>query len=339
MGTNSQNHPGGLLIVGADGTILEAPSFLTEWFGEGNVESVFALFAPDRTPHLTLRRVVASGVGRMEFHVELSQDTGRPKFLRYWDLTQRDAELATFFLVDDTSVVESFQWRAQRTRRALSDDVRELIARRLRPAVSNLTVLADVALDRPDLAVEALEKYRDVAYELAQRVREMDDAIQARHSIDLEIPFRVVDLTSVLSSCSNERASVACQLFDVTRDLFVSSAVIEHVVLPVLENAIDARPKDGWVHVVATRLPANKVCIEVQDLGRGMTQYEMDRAQDPFYSTKRGHMGLGLSAAAEVLKATGGYWNFSSARRKGTRVRICVPCVTPDDNIGPTGRT
>lgn len=325
--------------MGADGTILEAPSFLKEWFGEGNVDSIFALFSPERTPHLTLRRVVAGGAGRMEFHVELVPGSGRPKFLRYWDLTLPDAELATFFLVDDTSVVESYQWHQQRTSRALSDDVRELIATRIRPAISNLTVLADVALDRPDLAAEALGKYKDVAYDLAQRVREMDESIHARHVIDLEIPFRVVDLTSVLSSCSNERAAVACQLFDVDRDLFVSSAVIEHVVLPVLENAIDARPKDGWVHVVATRLPSNKVCIEVQDLGRGMTPYEMSRAQDPFYSTKRGHLGLGLSAAAEVLKATGGYWNFSSARRKGTRVRICVPCVLPDENIGPTSRT
>jgi len=339
VGTNSQNYSGGLLIVGADGTILEAPSFLSDWFGEGQVDSIFTLFAQDRTPHLTLRRVVAGARGRMEFHVELVPDAGRPKFLRYWDLTQTDAELATFFLVDDTSVVESFHWREQRARRAVADDVRELIAKRLRPAIANLTVLADVASERAELSGDALKRYRDVAHDLAQRVREMDESIQARHAIDLEIPFRVVDLTSVLSSCSNERAAVACQLFDVTRDIFVSSAVIEHVVLPVLENAIDARPKDGWVHVVATLLPANKVCIEVQDLGRGMTQYEMGRAQDPFYSTKRGHLGLGLSAAAEVLKATGGYWNFSSARRKGTRVRICVPCVTPDDNIGPTGRT
>ncbi|MEZ4460030.1 MAG: ATP-binding protein [bacterium] len=332
MTSIERNLPGGLLLLAADGTILERPAFLEAWFGTG-VESVYELFDPERPCRLALRRVVAGPRHRMEFHVELVEEGARPKFLRYWDLTPADAEVATFFLVDDTSVVESYFWQEQRVRRGLLEDIRGLLASHMRPAITTLGALADVIHSQPKARREAITRYGEVADLLASAVRGVDNAIHAQHSVDSEIPFRVVDLASVLSSYSDSQTAVDCQVVDIQRDVFVSSSAVEHVLIPVLENALEAHPKDGWVHVTVTLLPSGKVCIEVQDSGRGMTKHELERAQDPFFTTKRGHSGYGLAGAGQVLSKLGGYWNFSSARRKGTRVRICVPRLDAEGGV------
>lgn len=333
----TRNLPGGLLLLGTDGGIIEAPLFLREWLGD-DVTSIFDAFNPERVPHLTLRRVVAGGNGRMEFHVELVGESAVSHCLRYWDLTPTDADIATFYLVDDTSIAESHYWQEQRVRRGLTEDVRSLLASELRPAISALTALADAAKNA-SLREDAIERYIAVATQLADAVRAIDETLQEKHLIDAEIPFRVVDLPSVLSSASDERTVIECRVQDMPRDVFISSAVVEHVLMPVLHNALEARPKDGWIHVEASRLNDGKICIEVQDLGRGMTKHELTRAQDPFFTTKRGHAGMGLAGAAEVLDHLRGYWNFSSARRRGTKVRICVPTLESGDVLGPRGRT
>ena len=122
----------------------------------------------------------------------------------------------------------------------------------MRPAITTLAALADVITSQPKARREAITRYGEVADLLVSTVRGMDNALHAQHSVDSEIPFRVVDLASVLSSYSDSQTAVECKIVDVKRDVFVSSSVVEHVLIPVLENALESRPKEGWVHVVVT---------------------------------------------------------------------------------------
>lgn len=67
---------------------------------------------------------------------------------------------------------------------------------------------------------------------------------------------------------------------------------------------------------------SNLLTIEIEDDGKGMSQEELKKAADPFYSTKKGKkVGLGLSLLSQAANEAEGKLKVSSARGRGTLVR------------------
>ncbi len=74
----------------------------------------------------------------------------------------------------------------------------------------------------------------------------------------------------------------------------------------VLQNAIDANPRDGTIQF-ACRLTANgSVEIELRDHGTGLTDEVSQRMFHPFFTTKQHGTGLGLAVCRRIVQAHGG---------------------------------
>jgi len=73
---------------------------------------------------------------------------------------------------------------------------------------------------------------------------------------------------------------------------------------------------------------ARWVCVEVRDTGRGMTPETLERALDPFYSTREQGRGLGLAVVTGVVRGHGAVLDIDSAPGEGTRVRIYWPVAS-----------
>jgi signal transduction histidine kinase len=59
--------------------------------------------------------------------------------------------------------------------------------------------------------------------------------------------------------------------------------------------------------VMTTRnLDADQVQVTVEDSGTGLDPQTMDKIFNPFYTTKPGGMGMGLSISRSILEAHGG---------------------------------
>ena len=76
-----------------------------------------------------------------------------------------------------------------------------------------------------------------------------------------------------------------------------------------LSTSIDAR---GWV------------VLEVRDTGRGMEPEVLERAVEPFFSTKPGHLGVGLSIANGIWRRHRGTLSVRSVPGEGPTIRLCV---------------
>jgi PAS domain S-box-containing protein len=68
-------------------------------------------------------------------------------------------------------------------------------------------------------------------------------------------------------------------------------------------------------------------CVEiaVEDRGSGMTTEVLERAFDPFYSTKFTGRGLGLPAVRGIVRAHNGRLRLKTAPGQGTRIEILLP--------------
>ncbi len=109
----------------------------------------------------------------------------------------------------------------------------------------------------------------------------------------------------------------------------VNGQRIEQVIINLLVNACQAL-KSPYDHIrISTYFvnESNKIVIEVEDGGVGISENILARIKDPFFTTKRetGGTGLGLSISDQIIEKHGGTLIFKSVPGKGTRARIFLP--------------
>jgi signal transduction histidine kinase/DNA-binding response OmpR family regulator len=116
---------------------------------------------------------------------------------------------------------------------------------------------------------------------------------------------------------------------------------LENVLLNLAINARDAMPgggkltieisnamlDDGYVASEPDIAPGQYVMFAISDTGSGMSPEVLERACEPFFSTKpEGHgTGLGLSMAYGFVKQTGGHFKIYSEVGEGTTFKLYFP--------------
>lgn len=92
-------------------------------------------------------------------------------------------------------------------------------------------------------------------------------------------------------------------------------------ILDIMENSVDAQARRIEVRIDEDP-HMDLLTLEILDDGKGMGARTLQRATDPFFTTRKTRrFGLGLSMISESAKATGGELTVESAPGKGTRVR------------------
>jgi two-component system sensor kinase FixL len=85
---------------------------------------------------------------------------------------------------------------------------------------------------------------------------------------------------------------------------------LQQVVLNLVVNAMDAMKgtpaRERRVVIHTTAPDANTVMISVSDSGPGIDQDKLGRIFQPFFTTKREGLGMGLSIARTIVEAHGG---------------------------------
>jgi putative PEP-CTERM system histidine kinase len=100
---------------------------------------------------------------------------------------------------------------------------------------------------------------------------------------------------------------------------------LERVVGHLIQNAIEATPKDGRV-VIRVGGDRETVHIEIADTGEGMSEeFIRERLFKPFESTKSAGMGIGVFESREYINELGGSLEVSSRPSLGTTFKVSLP--------------
>ena len=122
---------------------------------------------------------------------------------------------------------------------------------------------------------------------------------------------------------------------------FADPAQLESAIINLAINARDAMPTGGkltietansdlderYARAHAEVEPGQYVLISVSDTGTGMAPEVVERAFDPFYTTKGAGKGtgLGLSQVFGYVKQSGGHVKIYSEIGRGTTVKVYLP--------------
>ncbi len=153
---------------------------------------------------------------------------------------------------------------------------------------------------------------------------------QELRSAPIDLAALLADMTDLLGRTLGDHIAVAC---DVAPDLWPvlgDRAQLENALLNVALNARDAMGDGGTLTIVAANEPESDgsfVRIALRDTGVGMTGEELERAIEPFYTTKPEGQGtgLGLSLVHGFARQSGGRLLLASRKGVGTEVALILP--------------
>ena len=181
----------------------------------------------------------------------------------------------------------------------------------------------------------------DVAHKLkliVQQTQRLDNVIQnVRKATRLPEPhFEVLTIQEILSETlplvesfmQKNRVEMKVNIDDVIKPLYVDRYRIQTALMNIIQNALEAMPQGGKITISAQTIsPNGLVAVTINDTGTGMPPDMIEKACEPFFSTRQneGLRGLGLAIVRDIVKTHGGKMEIKSSPGQGTSIILYLP--------------
>ncbi|WP_229074150.1 response regulator [Actinoplanes sp. DH11] len=149
------------------------------------------------------------------------------------------------------------------------------------------------------------------------------------------------DAAPSLRAATGDDVELVLDLDPALPDVKADPAQITRALHSLVSNGAEAMP-DGGTVTVTTAAQDENVTVRITDTGTGMPQAVLDRAFEPFFSTKPAGStaGLGLSTAHGIISQAGGQLTLRSREGHGTTATVTLPAlVTEAPPPPPADRT
>ncbi|WP_270181520.1 ATP-binding protein [Alkalihalobacillus sp. CinArs1] len=102
---------------------------------------------------------------------------------------------------------------------------------------------------------------------------------------------------------------------------------IKQVFVNLIKNAIEAMPDGGIITVKVLLNEENEALVSITDQGVGISDEQLKRIGEPFYTLKENGTGLGMMVSFNIIENHGGTLQLTSSEGKGTTVEVVLPSV------------
>ncbi len=174
----------------------------------------------------------------------------------------------------------------------------------------------------------------------------------------LDINALVRQMAHLLEVSISKKTTLRFDLDEAIGRFQADASQIQQVVMNLITNAADAIGSDNGTVTLRTCLrelsrdelaggyldddlpPGRYICLEVEDSGCGMTDEQVQRVFDPFYTTKFTGRGLGLAAVLGIVRGHNGAVQIDTTPGRGTMFRILLPAhddryIEADEELPP----
>ena len=188
----------------------------------------------------------------------------------------------------------------------------------------------DVDGDKMAMAREALKEVASESLRAGEIVRRMRDFLthgRTDHQIE-SLPKLVTEANALALIGTREHdIDVRVHLDPRAESVFVDRVQVQQVLFNLIRNAVEAmigRPV-RLLTISSAATPAGFVTVAIEDSGAGIAPELADKLFQPFITSKKAGMGIGLSLCRTIVEAQGGRIWFESSPDSGTVFRFTLP--------------
>ncbi|MEP6887078.1 MAG: ATP-binding protein [Nitrospirales bacterium] len=171
-----------------------------------------------------------------------------------------------------------------------------------------------VLLEEVDHLNKAVEGVLRLGTPLRMKVAQLDLADLLRY------------VTHVASAWSLSK-SVGVRLLFLSEPIWIRGDhdLLHQAFTNLVRNACEAMPEGGTVTMTVQSTFEEGVAISVADTGIGLSEEDVRRLGEPFFSKRRGGVGLGVALARRIVSEHGGQFIAKSVLGQGTTITISLP--------------
>ena len=152
-------------------------------------------------------------------------------------------------------------------------------------------------------------------------------------SLDLNEATREVVALS-LSELKRNGVNLRSELADDLPLLAGDRVQLQQVILNLIRNASEAMSsiddRSRQLLIKTERDEGDHVCLSVQDAGVGFGPQDSDKLFEPFYTTKNGGMGIGLSVSRSIIESHHGRLWATPNNGPGATFSFSIPCAAAE---------
>ncbi len=219
------------------------------------------------------------------------------------------------------------------------------LAHEIKNPLAGIQGVVDILIrrrDKNDPEREALEGVRHEVERIDSTVRALLDRarprlISVRASSLSDIVVRAINLARAqLANLTTGGRHVGIEFQPPVEPITIAidPAQIEDAVLNLIINAIEAVGDDGTVKIQVARSKnerseefEDEAIVEVSDNGCGISEEDLARIFNPFFTTRTGGTGLGLPAVRRIARAHGGRVEVNSTVGEGSTFSLRLPIM------------
>ncbi|MFP3846517.1 DUF4084 domain-containing protein [Priestia filamentosa] len=174
--------------------------------------------------------------------------------------------------------------------------------------------LCDIAIKELDRAAEIINDYLMFAKPAIEHKEMISIWSELQHAVTIVTPLANMNTVQIQLPLPHDE------------DGFIlgDRQKLQQCLINVLKNGIEAMPNGGKLQVLLHHHHSD-LQIDIHDSGKGMTQEQINRLGEPYFTTKEKGTGLGMMVSFSIVKGMKGSINVTSEPQKGTCFSIKFP--------------
>ncbi|UOR13942.1 ATP-binding protein [Halobacillus amylolyticus] len=202
------------------------------------------------------------------------------------------------------------------------------VAHEIKNPLTAIKGFLQIGAVNPDLRDNYYEIILDEVNRIESIVQDFMMLSKPKSSIQLEkidieeVVSYVLRLLDPEATGKNVDLSFTC---DIVEKSFESEPKrLKQILLNLASNAIDATEEDGDIRVAAYN-KGDELVLSVKDDGQGLSDQQLAKLGEPFFTTKEKGTGLGVMVTKKMVTDLNGTIAYQSELGKGTCVTVCLP--------------
>lgn len=266
--------------------------------------------------------------------IEIKTPDGEQRFCIISASLETDLEGRKYVqgILHDISNLKKAEWLTLQTEKlAAAGRLVRTLAHEVRNPLNNISLSADQLIH--EIKDEDSQLYLDVIRRNSARISTIITEL-LNSSRPSEIELSTTSIQELLQEVIDQAAdSMQLKNVELLADfpsqplnVLADRSKLKIAFMNLVVNAIEAMENMEGAHL-QLRLSAvdNKVICEVSDNGCGISAENLGRLFEPYYTSKRNGMGLGLASTMNIIQSHKGYIEVHSKPDKGTTFLVHLP--------------